>query len=82
MASNIFQFSTISLISKTELDITVTRVNQELMTEISKSMKIFNLSFQNLWGNLYLVGDQPWDFFGGNDAEAETPVLGPPHAKS
>ena len=27
-------------------------------------------------------GDQPWDFFGGNDAEAETPVLSPPHAKS
>ena len=26
--------------------------------------------------------DQPWDFFGGNDAEAETPVLCPPHAKS
>ena len=21
-------------------------------------------------------GDQPWDFFGGNDAKAETPVLG------
>ena len=27
-------------------------------------------------------GDHPWDFFGGNDAEAETPVLWPPHAKS
>ena len=27
-------------------------------------------------------GDQPWDFFGGNDAEAETPVLWLPHAKS
>ena len=27
-------------------------------------------------------GDRPWDFFGGNDAEAETPVLWPPHAKS
>ena len=27
-------------------------------------------------------GDQPWDFSGGNDAEAETPVLWPPHAKS
>ena len=27
-------------------------------------------------------GDQPWDFFGGNDANAETPVLWPPHAKS
>ena len=21
-------------------------------------------------------GDQPWDFFGGNDAEAETPYFG------
>ena len=29
-----------------------------------------------------LKGDQPWDFFGRNDAEAETPVLWPPHAKS
>ena len=27
-------------------------------------------------------GDQPWDFFGRNDAEAETPVLWLPHAKS
>ena len=27
-------------------------------------------------------GDQPWDFFGGNDAEAETPVLWPLDAKS
>ena len=27
-------------------------------------------------------GDKPWDFFGGNDAKAETPVLWPPHVKS
>ena len=27
-------------------------------------------------------GDQPWNFFGRNDAIAETPVLWPPHAKS
>ena len=27
-------------------------------------------------------GDQPWDSFGRNDAEAETPILWPPHAKS
>ena len=26
--------------------------------------------------------DQPWDFFGRNDAKAETPALWPPHAKS
>ena len=25
--------------------------------------------------------DQSWDFFGRNDAKAETPVLCPPHAK-
>ena len=41
-------------------------------------------------GNLIVVqfipvhseGNQPWDFFGGNDAKAETPVLWPPHVKS
>ena len=27
-------------------------------------------------------GDQPWMFFGRNDAKAETPVLWPPHLKS
>ena len=27
-------------------------------------------------------GDQPWDFFGRNDAKAETPVVWPPHAKT
>ena len=24
---------------------------------------------------LHSEGDQPWDFFGGNDAEAEIPIL-------
>ena len=27
-------------------------------------------------------GGQPWDFFGRNDAKAETPVLWPPHVKN
>ena len=27
-------------------------------------------------------GDQPWDFFGRTYAEAETPILWPPHVKS
>ena len=31
---------------------------------------------------VYSEGDQAWDFFGRNDAKAETPVLWPPHAKS
>ena len=31
---------------------------------------------------VYSRGDQPWVFFGRNDAEAETPVLWPPHVNS
>ena len=27
-------------------------------------------------------GDRPWDFFGRNEAKAETPVLWPPDGKS
>ena len=30
---------------------------------------------------VHSIGDQSWDFFGRNDAEVETPVLWPPHAK-
>ena len=31
---------------------------------------------------IHSKGDQPWVFFGRNDAKAETPVLWPPHVKS
>ena len=31
---------------------------------------------------VHYEGDQLWDFFGRNDAKAETPVLWPPHVKS
>jgi len=37
---------------------------------------------QSLFQPVHSEGDQPWDFFGRNDAKAETPVLWPPHAKS
>ena len=37
---------------------------------------------EDSWESLGLQGDQPWDFFGRNDAKAETPVLWPPHVKS
>ena len=45
---------------------------------------------EDSWESLGLQGDstrpfwrdQPWDFFGRNDAKAEAPVLWPPHAKS
>ena len=32
--------------------------------------------------SVHSEGDQPWVFFGRNDAKAETPVLWPPHVKS
>ena len=31
---------------------------------------------------VHLKGDQSWVFFGRTDADAETPILWPPHAKS
>ena len=31
---------------------------------------------------VHLKGDQSWVFIGRTDAEAETPILWPPHAKS
>ena len=31
---------------------------------------------------VHFEGDQPWNFFGRNDAKAEAPVLWPPHVKS
>ena len=32
--------------------------------------------------SVHSKGDQSWDFFGRDDAKAETPILWPPHAKS
>ena len=31
--------------------------------------------------HIHSEGDQPWDFFGRNDAKAETLVLWPPHQR-
>ena len=46
--------------------------------------KQINAQIKILWSLIHLLepkGDQPWDFFGRNDAKADTPVLWPPHAK-
>ena len=42
----------------------------------------FSVMSENFNYDVNSEGDQPWDFFGRNDAKAETPVLWPPHAKS
>ena len=46
---------------------TARRSNQSILKEIQP---------------VHSEGDQPWDFFGRNDAKAETPILWPPHTKS
>ena len=43
---------------------------------------IHSLKWDNRYQPVHSEGDQPWDFFGRNDAKAETPVLWPPRAKS
>ena len=39
-------------------------------------------SLQMVTAPMKLNDTYSWDFFGRNDAEGETPVLWPPHAKS
>ena len=46
------------------------------------TIKLPTVFFTELEQPVHSEGDQPWDFFGRNDAKAETPVLWPPHAKS
>ena len=44
--------------------------------------RLLRVSWTARRSNQSILVDQPWDFFGRNDAKAETPVLWPPHAKS
>ena len=57
----------------------------------AKELMLLNCGVgEDSWGPLdckeiqpvHSEGDQSWDFFVGNDAKAETPVLWPPHANS
>ena len=57
----------------------------------AKELMLLNCGVgEDSWESLGLQGDptspfwrdQPWDFFGRNDAKAETPVFWPPHEKS
>ena len=42
----------------------------------------WNSAFNCMYPSLLPKGDQSWVFIGRTDAEAETPVPWPPHAKS
>ena len=58
---------------------------QRLCPPLSSSLLKFMSTESSMLSNIQPVhseGDQPWVFFGRNDAKAETPILWPPHAKS
>ena len=49
---------------------------------VSFHLKMRYCNKRHTWYTTHSEGDQPWDFFGRNDAKAETPVLWPRHVKS
>ena len=53
----------------------------DALTVVLEKTLVSPLDFKEIQP-VHSEGDQPWDFFGRNDAKAETPVLWPPHAKS
>ena len=55
---------------------------KERVINFETGIDINRLLYMNCKEIQPVPGDQPWDFFGRNDAKAETPVLWPPHAKS
>ena len=57
---------------------TARRSNQSILREINPEYSLEGLMLKL---KLQYFG-HPWDFFGRDDAKAETPVLWPPHAKS
>ena len=71
---------------------TARRTNQSILKELNPKYSLEELILRlklQFFGHLiwkaksvHSEGDQPWDFFGRNDAKAETPVLWPPHVKS
>ena len=46
-----------------------------------KKAELRRIDAFELWCWRRLLSDQPWDFFGRNDAKAEIPILCPLHAK-
>ena len=58
------------------------KVSGEILLHISYSYETGGLLGLQEIQPVHSEGDQPWDFFGRNDAKAETPVLWPPHVTS
>ena len=52
------------------------------MTKLRAITRKLILNINIMIQPVHSEGDQPWDFFGRNDAKAKTPVLWPPHVKS
>ena len=51
---------------------------RSILKEISAGISLEGMMLKEI----HSEGDQSWDFFGRNDAKAETPVLWPPDVES
>ena len=57
------------------------RLSSSSSNGLLKQILVLELSWKEIQP-VHSEGDQPWDFFGRNDAKAETPLLWLPHEKS
>ena len=77
--------------TKTQKSLAFLYINNEKIEREIKEISPFTIATKRIkYLGIYLPkethpvhseGDQPWYFFGRNDAKAETPVLWPPHSK-
>ena len=72
-----------------ELNIMIVKMIKNLENKMEKMQESINKDLEELIKHIEMnstiteiKNTLPWDFFGRNDAKAETPVLWPPHAKS
>ena len=74
-------FATASFLCSIAIFLTVNYINWCFWTVVLEKTLESPLDCKEIQP-VHSKGDQPWVFFGSNDAKAETPVLWPPHTKS
>ena len=68
-------------VTEASLTLCIIYIYEIIIALLLKSLDLWDTTYKEIQP-VHSKGDQPWMFFGRNDAKAETPVLWPPHAKS
>ena len=78
-----------NILSLTTVTQDLASLKEYMQPDLTIGIRIASIKLWDRFTHIFLyvcvylcMNDQPWDFFGRNDAKAETPVLWPPHAKS